>query len=186
VSRNRDERESFIGRWSRRKLGPEHERADAPTAAPSQDEAGAAQGDAFADFDFATLDFASDYRRFMDAAVPDHLRTKALRRLWSSSEVIAQPDELDEFLEDFRDEAKAPSADMIRSAYRIGRGFVDEAASAETAVGEPATETEASEPRPDDARLADASRDKATASSGSRDADGIVAPATTQSSEDQG
>lgn len=107
-------------RWSRRKLSPES------GGAPSAPEADAATGqsdDAFAEFDYESLDFASDYRRFMDAAVPDHVRTKALQRLWNSSDIISCPDNLDDFLEDFREEAKALPSGLARSAYQIGRGF---------------------------------------------------------------
>lgn len=107
-------------RWSRRKLSPES--GSAPSA-PEADAAAGQSDDAFAEFDYDSLDFASDYRRFMDAAVPDHVRTKALQRLWNSSDIISRPDNLDDFLEDFREEAKALPANLVRSAYRIGRGF---------------------------------------------------------------
>lgn len=122
---NEEDREGFLGRWSRRKLAPADARGDEPPSAEMQAADAAAREEAFADLDFASLDFTSDYRRFMAHAVPDRVRNRALRQLWSSSDLIAEPDELDEFREDFRDAAKAVPAAMARSAYRIGRGFVD-------------------------------------------------------------
>ena len=125
---SKDDHESFLGRWSRRKLAPAAGRTEEPEAAPGDgtDSTVAANDTAFGDFDFASLDFSSDYRRFMAGTVPDHVRTRALQRLWTSSDLIAEPDELDEFLEDFRDQAKAVPSALARSAYRIGRGFVDD------------------------------------------------------------
>jgi hypothetical protein len=123
---NEEDREGFLGRWSRRKLAPAATRSDESQSAETQAADAAAQEEAFADFDFASLDFASDYRRFMANAVPDDVRNRALRQLWSSSDLIAEPDELDEFREDFRDAAKVVPAALARSAYRIGSGFIDD------------------------------------------------------------
>lgn len=117
--------EGFLGRWSRRKLAPAAAGNDEPQSADAKATNAAAREEAFADVDFASLDFTSDYQRFMANAVPDRVRNRALRQLWSSSALIAEPDELDEFREDFRDVAKAVPAAMARSAYRIGRGLVD-------------------------------------------------------------
>jgi hypothetical protein len=119
--------EGFIGRWSRRKLDPQAQ--ETTPAAPKPTES-------FADFDFDALDFASDYRRFMAEHVPDDVRNTALRRLWSSTDIIAQPDELDDYLEDFREEAKALPAELARSAYRIGRGFLEPAEDEKAAAAE--------------------------------------------------
>lgn len=118
---NDRETEGFLQRWSRRKREREPERIDA-AASPSAE----AKADApFADFDFEALDFTSDYRQFMGANVPDEIRNRALQKLWSSSDLIAQPDELDDYLEDFREAAKALPADLARSAYIVGRGFME-------------------------------------------------------------
>jgi hypothetical protein len=46
--------------------------------------------------DFDALDFGSNYRQFMAANVPDSVRNLALQKLWSSSDIISQPDELDD------------------------------------------------------------------------------------------
>lgn len=127
MSANHDDREGFLARWSRRKRGPEAETATAPDSTPDARASApnAREDDAFADFDFDSLNFTSDYRRFMASAVPDQVRSKALRKLWTSTDIIAQADELDDYLEDFREEAMALPAEMVRSAYRIGRGLVE-------------------------------------------------------------
>ncbi len=62
----------------------------------------------------------------MAQGVSEEAQRKALRRLWISTDVIAETDELADFLEDFREEAMALPAEIARSAYRIGRGFVED------------------------------------------------------------
>jgi hypothetical protein len=82
-----DRREGFLSRWSRRKL----EREAASESPPES-----SSEDPFAGFDFDALDFGSNYRQFMAANVPDSVRNLALQKLWSSSDIISQPDELDD------------------------------------------------------------------------------------------
>jgi Protein of unknown function (DUF3306) len=124
--------DGFLQRWARRKSDPQARREEDAASInssgpkPKCDPAGDALGDDFTGFDFDMLDFSSDYRRFMNSAVPNQVRNKALQRLWRSTDLIAQPDELDDYLEDFREEAMGLPAEMVRSAYRVGRGFLDE------------------------------------------------------------
>lgn len=114
----------FARRWSRRKLDHRARRRQERTHEEAATTIKGVPDEQFADFDFDTLNFESDYRQFLSNAVSDQVRNKALQRLWTSSDLIAQPDDLDEFREDFRDEAKA--AGVVRSAYRIGRGFLED------------------------------------------------------------
>ena len=113
-----DNRESFVARWSRRK-------AIRPTdqGAPELARNVAAECD-FADVDFSALDINSDFTRFMQDNVPDSIRSRALQMLWASSDVIGKPDDLDDFLEDFSEEAMALPSELAKSAYKIGAGFV--------------------------------------------------------------
>ncbi len=163
MSENSADREDLLTRWSRRKREHKMARATAPdtTPAASGRDARAQEGDAFADFDFESLNFTSDYARFMASAVPEHVQRAALRKLWTSTDIISQADELDDYLEDFREEAMALPAEMVRSAYRIGRGFVEgdkDAAEPDEQCNAP--EHAASRPEAADARAIVDNRDK--------------------------
>lgn len=94
----------------------------------------------FADVDFAALDFKSDYSRFMQPGVPDEVRNKALRQLWASDPIMANMDGLHDYWDDYTDAAVAVPAGTLKTAYRIGKGFLsdDEVAQWE-ALGKPVT-----------------------------------------------
>jgi hypothetical protein len=91
----------------------------------------------FSDFDFETLDYESDYTQFMGNDVPDDARNKALRQLWVSNPVLANMDGLDDYCEDYTDAAVVPIGG-IKTAYKIGRGFLSDTEVAEwEALGRP-------------------------------------------------
>ena len=138
----------FIRRWSRRKLGlpvepplvenregrqdgaapaePITAEVPAATRTPSVLDSKALDSKALdiKALDIEALDFDSDYRRLMAAGVPDELRNRALHKLWTSNPVISTPDELDDYLEDFSEQAMAVPAELLRSAYEVGRGLL--------------------------------------------------------------
>ncbi|MDX2258806.1 MAG: DUF3306 domain-containing protein [Hyphomicrobiaceae bacterium] len=94
----------------------------------------------FADVDFTTLDFRSDYTRFMQHGVPDSVRNKALRQLWASDPIMANMDGLHDYWDDYTDAAVAVPAGTLKTAYRVGKGFLSDAEVAEWDVlGKPAT-----------------------------------------------
>jgi hypothetical protein len=115
---------AFMRRWSSRKLDPPARRREDYAHAGVATSTESAPDERFANFDFDALNFESDYRQFMSGTISDQIRNKALQKLWNSSDLIAKPDELDEYREDFRDEAK--SAGIVGSAYRIGGALLDE------------------------------------------------------------
>jgi hypothetical protein len=137
-----DEAEGFLGRWSRRKA----EARSASTASPATDDVTNDPGpaaqtapeapqevlrqDAPAPIDpkdlpdIASLDASSDYTVFMRPGVPAHLRTLALRKLWRSDPIFSKLDGLVEYGEDYT--IKSWPKGAIRTAYQIGRGFVNE------------------------------------------------------------
>src|SRR5689334_3260306 len=96
--------ESFLARWSRLKTEearrPASPPAEAPPPAPAEDAAPQAAAEPPA-FDPATLPPVeslgadSDFKPFLQAAVPEELRQAALRRLWRSDPVLAAPEVLD-------------------------------------------------------------------------------------------
>jgi hypothetical protein len=74
--------------------------------------------------DIDSLDANSDFTTFMRPGVPEHLRTLALRKLWRSDPIFSKLDGLVEYGEDY----SIPSwpKGTIKTAYQIGRGFVNE------------------------------------------------------------
>jgi hypothetical protein len=145
--------ENFLTRWARlkRQSAVAPQRSDPPEPQQSPGEAGtdaaAAQslpasagagpsGSAraqagpseadFADFDWDSLDATSDYTRFMQPGVPEAIRQQALRKLWTSDPVLAMPDALNDYMGDYTDAAVAVPANLLRTAYKVGRGFLDD------------------------------------------------------------
>ncbi len=153
-----DEDETFLKRWSRRKIEAKEQAADAtPEAAdagaPAERKEGAdapAHAEAapekralteadFADVDFEALDMQSDYKRFLEPGVPDSIKYKALQKLWSSDPIFTAIEQFYEYAGDFTDKAVAVPAGTLQTAYRIGRGFMsDEEVAAWDKLGKPA------------------------------------------------
>ncbi len=81
--------------------------------------------------DFDSLDAHSDYKPFMSAEVPDEVRNKALAKLWVSDPVLAAPEQLSDYMEDFTDAARAVPMGTLKTAYKIGQGFLSDEEAAE-------------------------------------------------------
>ena len=113
-----DDRESFVARWARRKAGQPNDQEPLPSG-----QTVAAESD-FDGVDFSALDINSDFTRFMRGNVPNSIRNRALQMLWASSDLISKPDDLDDFLEDFSEEAMALPPELAKSAYTVGAGFI--------------------------------------------------------------
>jgi len=100
-----------------------------------------------------------DFAAFMKAAVPEHLRRRALRRLWLSDPVLANVDGLIDYGDDFTDSATVIGS--LKTSYQVGRGMLKHIEELE-AAGEHdvADATDAAAPDTDDsdgeAVLADA------------------------------
>jgi hypothetical protein len=160
--------EGFVRRWSRRKSAardqgrapeqtpsphPERGKAAAPaagaegelpsTAARDQREPEPAL-DLEALPDIESLTYESDFTVFMRKEVPAELRKRALQRLWRSDPVLANLDGLVEYGEDYT--AIGTAKQLVRTAYRVGRGMLQQAA--EPAAADTA---EASEQAPEEA-----------------------------------
>ena len=126
--------ETFLARWSRRKQAardaapqPEPERTKRQDPAPDQ---GAGAPDrthetARPDLpDPATLDASSDFSAFLGRDVPVETHRAALRRLWRLDPIYNRLDGLDDYCEDFTDRATVVKG--LRTAYRVGRGFLQQ------------------------------------------------------------
>lgn len=70
-----------------------------------------------------TLCEKDDFSRFLSAAVPERLRRRALRRLWTLNPVLANLDGLCDYAEDYTDAATVVS-DM-QTLYQVGKGMFD-------------------------------------------------------------
>ena len=176
-----NDEEPFLKRWSRRKIeakeGPD---AADPTPAADADaralddrsspgESSPAQPGAepqekrelteadFADVDFEALDYNSDYARFTAPGVPETIRNKALQKLWASDAVFTTPDPFQDYLGDYTDAAVAVPAGTLKTAYRIGKGFLtDEEVAEWEKLGHPAEPEVAAETPAADAAAAGA------------------------------
>ena len=93
-----------------------------PPARSDDDEDAAAGPGEFDDVDFDALNFGSDYKRFMEKGVPDIVRRRALRALWSSNPILANIDGLNDYDEDFTDAALAIK--IVGSNYKPGKGYL--------------------------------------------------------------
>lgn len=145
--------EGVLGRWSRRKQAARHGRpeedepaAAEPLPAPAEEAAPPLEAEApepapeLPDPD--SLDDPGAFKAFMARGVPPELRRRALRRLWRLDPIYSHHDGLDDYCGDYTDAARV--VPDLKTAYRVGRGFLKEVAGAE----EPAAPPAASEPAP--------------------------------------
>jgi len=63
-----------------------------------------------------------DFSAFLSKAVPEHLRKRALRRLWTTNPVLANLDGLVDYDDDFT--GKGAAIEALKTAYEVGRGVV--------------------------------------------------------------
>ena len=82
--------------------------------------------------DVETLGEGSDFKPFMNEGVPQGLRNQALRKLWASNPLYNHIDMLDDYCEDYTDAACVVPG--LKTAYRVGKGFVDELSSDDKAL----------------------------------------------------
>ncbi len=104
---------------------PDAEGSDAAAQEPGEDDAPESyRPGEFDDVDFDKLNYASDYSRFMKRGVPEAIRRRALRMLWSSNPILANIDGLNDYDEDFTDAALAVK--VFSSSYKPGIGYLTE------------------------------------------------------------
>ncbi len=72
-----------------------------------------------------SLTSGDDFKAFLAREVPEYLRQRALRRLWTSNPVLANVDGLVDYGGDFTDAALVP--EVLQTAYRVGKGFLRDA-----------------------------------------------------------
>ena len=122
--------------WSRRRAAVQAEEAalaaardadlceqDAPAPAPQQDD----RPDAVILAELGLKDpdlmqMGDDFSAFLQKTVPEHLRRRALRRLWRSNPVLANLDGLVDFNEDYTDAATV--VPDLKTSYQVGKGLM--------------------------------------------------------------
>ena len=70
-----------------------------------------------------SLTESDDFKRFLGSAVPERLRRRALRRLWTLNPVLANLDGLVDYAEDYTDAATVISD--LQTVYQVGKGMFD-------------------------------------------------------------
>ncbi|MGP6085747.1 DUF3306 domain-containing protein [Antarctobacter jejuensis] len=87
------------------------------------------------------MDSPDQVQSLLQAAVPQRLKTRALRRLWRLNPVLANVDGLVDYGEDFTDAATV--VENLQTLYQVGKGMFDKVAyEAETAEGLAKAETD--------------------------------------------
>jgi hypothetical protein len=159
ASREHDESESFLSRWSQRKRAAEE---SPPQEAAKQEGSGkleraaAAEGPAPADPesidpkdlpDIDSLDATSDFSVFLKKGVPQALQRRALRKLWQVDPAFSEICMLDDYNLDYTDAATV--VPNMKTLFQVGRGMImpgeDDAddAAGDDAAGKVAAEAEA-------------------------------------------
>ena len=122
--------DDFLFRWSRRKRGAESaseevEPAPVPEVPPVEvpDEEGEAELLARLGLKHPDeMGSGDDFAAFLKAAVPQHLKTMALRRLWRSNPALACLDGLNDYDGDYT--GTGVPAGGLKTSYEVGRGLL--------------------------------------------------------------
>ncbi|MFX0545535.1 DUF3306 domain-containing protein [Roseovarius sp. S1116L3] len=69
-----------------------------------------------------TLTKGDDFAAFMSKAVPEHLRKRALRKLWRSNPVLACVDGLNDYDDDYL--AGSYGNAPLKTSYQVGKGLM--------------------------------------------------------------
>ncbi|WP_208349313.1 DUF3306 domain-containing protein [Pseudaestuariivita rosea] len=69
-----------------------------------------------------TLQSGDDFKAFLQQAVPERIRRRALRRLWTSNPVLANLDQLIDYGEDFTDASCV--VENLQTTYQVGKGLL--------------------------------------------------------------
>ncbi len=90
------------------------------------------------------LETPEQVRVFLAEAVPQRLRTRALRRLWRLNPVLANVDGLVDYGEDYTDAATV--VENMQTVYKVGKGMFDRLTETEVDAPEPVVPEEEAEP----------------------------------------
>src|SRR5437762_2633296 len=132
--------EDFLARWSRRKTEhhlPSGSINRAPPAprdpAPDMNATQESPNEPPTDVECASLEFSSDFSRFVCNGISDTVQTAALRRLWRTSPLFGASDGLDVYCADYR------CASRLRDASAAASSAVLVVAAGQCAADRPAS-----------------------------------------------
>ncbi len=109
--------------WSRRKADVAQEAMNAEEPTPLPEDLSDEEILVALDLpDPDTIALGDDIKGFMSKTVPDHLRRRALRKLWRLNPVLANVDGLVDYGEDFTDSATV--IENMQTAYQVGKGMM--------------------------------------------------------------
>ena len=114
--------------WTRRRAAARAETVEEERAQQARErsaaEAGKTDEELLAELDLPhpdTLDLEADFAAFMREAVPQRLKSMALRRLWRLKPVLANLDGLVDYGEDYTDAATC--VPNLATDYQVGKGL---------------------------------------------------------------
>jgi hypothetical protein len=116
--------DGFLSRWSRLKSEAKAE-PDAPPAPalPEPEEAAPPPPPDLPPVESLTKD--SDFSAFLQAGVPEELKKAALAKLWTTDPLFSQPEVFDLHMEDY---SFPTMPEMVKTAWKVGKGIVEEIA----------------------------------------------------------
>lgn len=117
--------DGFLSRWSRLKNEAKVEAAPEPAPPPVEPAEGEAEPPVPELPPVESLTKESDFSAFLQAGVPEELRRAALSKLWASDPLFTQPEVFDLHMEDYNAQ---PLGEVVRTAWKVGKGIVDELA----------------------------------------------------------
>jgi len=124
--------DSIASRWSRRKQAVRDEALEAEAESKEAvvedlpEEPEKTEAEILAEFNLKDpddMEAGDDFSAFMNSAIPQRLKNRALRKLWLSNPALANLDQLLDYGEDFT--SKGGVVEDIVTAYKVGRGFVE-------------------------------------------------------------
>jgi hypothetical protein len=115
--------EPFLSRWSRRKLDAKSVQQPPEPVPAAKDEEVETPPPPPELPPVETLNKDSDFSVFLKAGVPQDLKQAALQKLWESDPSLMAPEIMDLHMGDYT----SPVGEVVKTAWRVGKGVLDAA-----------------------------------------------------------
>lgn len=116
--------DTFLSRWSRLKTEAKEELPPSPPRSPVEDEAPPPPDLPPVE----TLTKDSDFSAFLQTGVPEAIKRAAMAKLWSSDPLFSQPEVFDLHMDDY---SFPTISEVVKTAWKVGKGIVEELAEAD-------------------------------------------------------